>query len=133
MKFVDEFRDPKTARDLVETIRNRAQDRPLCFMEVCGTHTMAIYRYGIKSLLPPTLRLVSGPGCPVCVSPVSYIDRAIALTQFDHVAVATFGDMMRVPGSEGSLEEARSLGGQVPIVYSPLDAVRVLAATGHAV
>lgn len=101
------------------------QGRPLVFMEVCGTHTMAIARAGLKQLLPPQLRLVSGPGCPVCVTPVGYVDHALALARLPGVRLTTFGDMMRVPGSRPdhapapTLLHARAQGAQVEVVYSP--------------
>jgi len=97
-------------------------------MEVCGTHTMAIYRFGLRSLLPPEIRLISGPGCPVCVTPNDYLDRAIALCRLPGVITTTFGDMMRVPGSSSSLMEERARGADIRIVYSPLDAVALAAA-----
>jgi hydrogenase expression/formation protein HypD len=96
---------------------------PVNFMEVCGTHTMSIYQYGIRSLLPDNVRLVSGPGCPVCVTPIEYIDKALACATDPHNIVATFGDMLRVPGSRSSLMEERANGADIRIVYSPLDAV----------
>jgi hydrogenase expression/formation protein HypD len=100
----------------------------MTFMEVCGTHTMSIYQYGLRSLLPPQVRLISGPGCPVCVTPNEYVDRSVALCRLPGVIVATFGDMVRVPGSSSSLQEERAKGGDVRIVYSPLDAVALAAA-----
>ena len=103
--------------------------KPLTFMEVCGTHTMAIYQFGLRSLLPPQVRLISGPGCPVCVTPNDYLDRAISLCRLPDIVIATFGDMLRVPGSSSSLMEERAKGGDVRIVYSPLDAVRLAAKT----
>ncbi|HWI40579.1 MAG TPA: hydrogenase formation protein HypD, partial [Verrucomicrobiae bacterium] len=93
----------------------------------CGTHTMAIYQYGIRSLLPPHVRLISGPGCPVCVTPNGYVDRAVACCRLPDTVVATFGDMVRVPGSSSSLMEERAKGADVRIVYSPLDAVALAA------
>ncbi len=106
---------------------------PVKFMEVCGTHTMAAARFGIRTLLPQSIRLISGPGCPVCVTPVGYVDHAIALAQVPGVVITTFGDLMRVPGSSMenadqaplSLDHARASGADVRIVYSPLDAVRM--------
>jgi hydrogenase expression/formation protein HypD len=94
-------------------------------MEVCGTHTMAIHRSGIKSVLPENIRLISGPGCPVCVTPNEYMDRAISLSLAPGVLVTSFGDMLRVPGSTRSLEQARAMGGKVRMVYSPLDALKL--------
>jgi len=125
MRFQDEFRDRKLVAIMADNIRRMALKlkQPVSFMEVCGTHTMSIYQYGIRSLLPEQVRLVSGPGCPVCVTPVGYVDTALACTADPGVIVATFGDMLRVPGSSSSLMEQRALGADVRIVYSPLDAV----------
>lgn len=125
MKFQDEFRDRKLVSIMADNIRRMAAKlkQPVNLMEVCGTHTMSIYQYGIRSLLPDTVRLVSGPGCPVCVTPVGYLDAALACTADPVNIVATFGDMLRVPGSSSSLMEQRALGADVRIVYSPLDAV----------
>jgi hydrogenase expression/formation protein HypD len=125
MKFQDEFRDRKLVSIMADNIRRMSSKlkQPVNFMEVCGTHTMSIYQYGIRSLLPDSVRLVSGPGCPVCVTPVGYVDSALACTTDQVNIVATFGDMLRVPGSSSSLMEQRALGADVRIVYSPLDAV----------
>ncbi|MFO8072933.1 MAG: hydrogenase formation protein HypD [Polyangia bacterium] len=117
------------SRGLLERIRGLA-DRPLTFMEVCGTHTMSAARSGLRSLLPEGMRLISGPGCPVCVTPVSYVDHALALAGERGLTVATFGDMMRVPGSpiDGrprSLAAVRAGGADVRVVYSPLDALEL--------
>jgi hydrogenase expression/formation protein HypD len=100
-----------------------ALGRDVCFMEVCGTHTMAAFRTGLRSLLPPSVRLLSGPGCPVCVTAESYLDHAIAISRVPDVVLTTFGDMLRVPGTEYSLEEARARGVDVRVVYSPSDAL----------
>ncbi|RLB60726.1 MAG: hypothetical protein DRI90_13015, partial [Deltaproteobacteria bacterium] len=105
---------------------------PLTFMEVCGTHTMAAARAGLHQLLPPAIRLLSGPGCPVCVTPVSYVDHALALAEQSTISLATFGDLMRVPGSQlagpeappRTLAAARAAGADVMVVLSPLDALR---------
>ncbi|MCX6996248.1 MAG: hydrogenase formation protein HypD [Kiritimatiellaeota bacterium] len=102
--------------------------RPVQLMEVCGTHTMAIFRTGLRNLLPASLRLLSGPGCPVCVTPDRYLDQALILANTPGTVVATFGDMLRVPGRGGSLEAARARGAQVQVVYSPLDALQFAAA-----
>ncbi|AEH45861.1 hydrogenase expression/formation protein HypD [Thermodesulfatator indicus DSM 15286] len=99
--------------------------RPVRLMEVCGTHTVNIFRYGLKSLFSEKLTLISGPGCPVCVTPQEEIDYLIAVARRDDVILATFGDMIRVPGSSGSLKEARARGANVKIIYSPLDAVKL--------
>lgn len=102
-------------------------DRPVSLMEVCGTHTMAISQFGIRGLIPGAVTLLSGPGCPVCVTPLADIDRMIAIARLDGVIMATFGDMVRVPGSGGSLGRARADGADVRIVYSPLDALEIAA------
>ena len=125
MKFQDEFRDRDLVQNMAANIRCMAGRlaAPVNFMEVCGTHTMSIYQYGIRSLLPENVRLISGPGCPVCVTPIGYVDKAVACTADPRNIVATFGDMLRVPGSHSSLMEERAKGADVRIVYSPLDAV----------
>jgi hydrogenase expression/formation protein HypD len=124
MKFIDEFRDPALARALVESLRKRTR-QPVRLMEFCGGHTHAILRFGIRALLPPTLEMLSGPGCPVCVTPSAGLDHAIALSRFRGVILTTFGDMVRVPGSRGSLQNARAEGADIRIVYSPMDAVKL--------
>ncbi len=130
MDYIDQFRDKKIVLGYAERLRQltAGSDRTFTFMEVCGTHTMAIYQYGLRGLLPPRVRLISGPGCPVCVTPNSYLDRALALAQRPEVIIATFGDMVRVPGSHSSLMEERAKGADIRIVYSPLDAVKLAAA-----
>jgi hydrogenase expression/formation protein HypD len=131
MRFVDEYRDPVAARALVARIGElagslgRADDDPLKFMEVCGGHTHTIYRHGIEHVLPETVELVHGSGCPVCVIPMGRVDDAIAVAETPGVLFTTFGDMMRVPGSQGSLLQAKATGADVRFVYSPLDALRV--------
>ena len=127
MRFVDEYRDPAAARALVARITELAGDGHYKFMEVCGGHTHTIYRHGIEHLLPTSVELVHGPGCPVCVIPMGRIDDAIAVAQAPGVIFTSFGDMMRVPGSKGSLLGAKAQGANVRIVYSPLDALRVAA------
>lgn len=125
MDYMNEFRDRRVVLGLAERINELAAGRalPMTFMEVCGTHTMAIYQFGIRSLLSSKVRLISGPGCPVCVTPNGYIDRAIACSRLAGTIIATFGDMVRVPGSTSSLMEERARGADIRIVYSPLDAV----------
>ncbi len=110
-------------RSLAEAIAALAADRPLRYMEVCGTHTMAVRRSGLHALLPESVKLISGPGCPVCVTPVGYLDHALALAEQHDVILATFGDLVRVPGSHSSLERARAEGARVEVVYSPLEAL----------
>jgi hydrogenase expression/formation protein HypD len=125
MKFTDEFRDPAAARALVKSITALARDDSFKFMEICGGHTHTIYRHGIEHLLPAGIELVHGPGCPVCVIPMGRVDDALWLAAQDNVIFTTFGDMMRVPGSAGSLLEAKARGSDVRFVYSPLDALKV--------
>ena len=124
MKYIDEFRDRKIAAALAREIRSSAgPTAPPVFMEVCGTHTMNIRKFGIHEMLEDAVRLVSGPGCPVCVTPDSFLDKAIILARTTGVTIATFGDMMRVPGSRSSLLEERSKGADVRVVYSCMDAL----------
>ena len=127
MKFVDEFRDPAAARALLKRIEHDAAelDRPIKIMEICGGHTHTIYRYGLENLLPDNIDLVHGPGCPVCVIPMGRVDDALWLARQDDVMLTTFGDMMRVPGSDESLLQARARGCDVRFVYSPLDALKL--------
>ncbi|MDP3969818.1 MAG: hydrogenase formation protein HypD [Nocardioides sp.] len=125
MKFVDEFRDPAAARALVRAITDLAGDNEYKFMEVCGGHTHTIYRHGLEHILPPNIELVHGPGCPVCVIPMGRVDDAMWLAEQPDVIFTTFGDMMRVPGSRGSLLDAKARGADVRFVYSPLDALKV--------
>jgi len=129
MNYQDEFRQKELVQGLADRIRHLVDGcgRTMNLMEVCGTHTMAIYRFGLRSLLPPEIRLISGPGCPVCVTPNEYIDRALAICRLPDVITVTFGDMMRVPGSTASLLEERAKGADIRIVYSPLDAVAIAA------
>jgi hydrogenase expression/formation protein HypD len=125
MRYVDEYRDPAAARALVKQVGELAGDRPVKFMEVCGGHTHTIYRHGIEHLLPAEVELVHGPGCPVCVIPMGRVDDAIAVAQHPGVIFTSFGDMMRVPGSNGNLLQAKANGADVRFVYSPLDALRI--------
>ena len=127
MRFVDEYRDPAAARALVARITELAADGHFKFMEICGGHTHTIYRHGIEHLLPTSVELVHGPGCPVCVIPMGRIDDAISVARTPGMIFTSFGDMMRVPGSNGSLLGAKAQGADVRIVYSPLDALRVAA------
>jgi hydrogenase expression/formation protein HypD len=126
MRFVDEFRSADVARKLVTEIERLLEPgRKYKFMEVCGGHTHTIYKHGIEDLLPPAIELVHGPGCPVCVIPMGRQDDAIAIAERPEVIFATFGDMMRVPASRGSLLDAKARGADVRMVYSPLDALRI--------
>jgi len=124
MKYIDEFRDPVLARKLLVKVRERSR-QSVRFMEFCGGHTHAIFRYGLRQLLPPTVELRSGPGCPVCVTANVDLDRVIALANQPGVIITTFGDMIRVPGSHSSLQAAKAEGADVRIVYSTLDALQI--------
>ncbi len=124
MKHLDEFNDPELARRLLDEIA-RVSTRPAVLMEVCGGQTHSIIRHGIDQLLPPGLELLHGPGCPVCVTPLETIDRALAIAALTDVVFCSFGDMLRVPGSTHDLLTVKSRGGDVRVVYSPLDAVRL--------
>lgn len=115
-------------RERIAALASRAPRR-FAFMEVCGTHTHAIARAGLRRLLPPNVRLISGPGCPVCVTPIEYLDRAVALARRPDVVVCTFGDLVRVPSSASSLERESAAGRDVRIVYSARDAVRIARET----
>ncbi|GAA2852866.1 hydrogenase formation protein HypD [Nonomuraea rubra] len=125
MRYLDEYRDPVLARRLVREIR-AAATRPWSIMEVCGGQTHTIVRQGIDELIP--VRMVHGPGCPVCVTPLATIDRALAIAARSEVIFTSFGDMLRVPGSGADLLSAKARGADVRVVYSPLDAVKLAAA-----
>jgi hydrogenase expression/formation protein HypD len=124
MKFIDEYRDAEAARRLGRAI-HAAATRPWAIMEVCGGQTHAIVRFGIDQMLPGTLTLIHGPGCPVCVTPLEMIDAAVTIAARPGVIFCSFGDMLRVPGSRGDLFRAKSEGADVRVVYSPLDALAV--------
>jgi hydrogenase expression/formation protein HypD len=124
MKYIDEFRDPALARKLLARVKKRST-KMVRLMEFCGGHTHAIMRYGLRTLLPDTVDLRSGPGCPVCVTANADLDRAIALAQVPDLILTTFGDMVRVPGSTQSLQDAKAAGADVRMVYSTLDALEI--------
>jgi hydrogenase expression/formation protein HypD len=129
VRFVDEFRDAELGRALAAQIASLVEPgRRYKLMEVCGGHTHSIYRYGIDDLLPDQVELVHGPGCPVCVIPMGRVDDGMAIAERDGVIFTCFGDMMRVPGSERTLLEAKAGGADIRIVYSPLDALRIATA-----
>jgi hydrogenase expression/formation protein HypD len=134
MKYVDEFRDSAKAAALLSEIEalvqaiGRDATRPLQIMEVCGGHTHSMFRYGIEGMLPAGIELVHGPGCPVCVLPVGRVDDCVAIAETDGVILATFGDAIRVPGSQKSLMQAKADGADVRIVYSPMDALTLARA-----
>lgn len=127
MKYLDEFADPALARRLLDEI-HATVTRPWAVMEVCGGQTHSIIRHGIDQLLPPEVELIHGPGCPVCVTPLELIDRALAIAARPEVTLCSFGDMLRVPGSHRDLFTVRAEGGDVRVVYSPLDAVAIAEA-----
>ena len=124
MKYLDEFRDPELADKLVQDIR-QIVTRKWTIMEICGGQTHSIIRNGINHLLPPEVEMIHGPGCPVCVTPLEVIDRALAIAATANVIFCSFGDMLRVPGTERDLFRVKSEGGDVRVVYSPLDALQI--------
>ena len=124
MKYLDEYRDPELARQLTDHI-HRATTRPWSIMEICGGQTHAIVRFGIDQLIPEAITLIHGPGCPVCVTPLELVDKAIEIAGRPEVIFCSFGDMLRVPGSRKDLLAVKAEGGDIRMVYSPLDAVKV--------
>src|SRR5262245_22729972 len=124
MKYLDEYRDPVAANKLRQALRN-LPTRPWTIMEVCGGQTHTIVKYGIDELLPPGIELVHGPGCPVCVTPLEMIDRAVAIASRPGVIFCSYGDMLRVPGTRGDLFAVKAAGGDVRVVYSPLDCLKL--------
>jgi hydrogenase expression/formation protein HypD len=124
MRFVDEYRDPELAKKLVERIHRRSA-MPVSLMEFCGGHTVTVVKYGIRQLVSATVKMMSGPGCPVCVTDNSDLDKAIALAKLPDVIICTFGDMLKVPGSFSSLQQAKAEGSDIRIVYSTIDALEI--------
>jgi len=124
MKFVDEYRDAEVAQGYARAIA-RQVTRPWTIMEICGGQTHTIVKYGVDTLLPKSLTLVHGPGCPVCVTPIELIDKAVEIASRPDVIFCSFGDMLRVPGTTHDLLTVKARGGDVRIVYSPLDTVRI--------
>ncbi|MBI2906207.1 MAG: hydrogenase formation protein HypD [Chloroflexi bacterium] len=124
MRFIDEYRRSELAQGLVRRIHAKST-RPARLMEFCGGHTVAILRHGLRQLLPPTIQMLSGPGCPVCVTASADLDKAIALAKLPGVITTTFGDLMKVPGSFSSLQQAKAEGADVRIVYSTMDALQI--------
>lgn len=125
MKYVDEFRNGNLARRMATEITNISKGQKFKFMEVCGGHTHTIFKHGIEDILPENIEMIHGPGCPVCVLPMGRIDDAIAIAKTEGTIFTTFGDMMRVPGSQGSLLDAKAAGADVRFIYSPLDALKI--------
>ncbi len=124
MKYIDEYRDAELVKNALAELR-RIVSRPWVIMEICGGQTHAIMRYGIDQLLPPEIELVHGPGCPVCVTPLELIDKALVIAHQPGVIFTSYGDMLRVPGSEKDLFSVRAAGADVRVVYSPLDALKI--------
>lgn len=124
MKYIDEYRDRELVMKLIEQIK-KISTKKITLMEVCGGHTMSIQKFGIPALLPDNIKLVSGPGCPVCVSSRKYIDQSVAYARLDDVIITTYGDLIRIPGSTTSLDEEKAKGADVRIVYSVLDALKI--------
>jgi hydrogenase expression/formation protein HypD len=124
MKYVDEYRNKELILSVAEKLKS-VSEKDIVLMEVCGGHTMAIHRFGLHSLLPPNIRLVSGPGCPVCVSSQHFIDQALAYSRIPGVIITTYGDLIRVPGSTGSLEKERASGSDIRIIYSVLESLEI--------
>jgi len=127
LRYIDEYRDAKVALGLARRIASRAT-RPWVLMEICGGQTHTIMRYGLDELLPPEVELVHGPGCPVCVTPIEVIDKAIAIAAMPGVIFVSYGDMLRVPGSRSDLFEVKASGGDVRIAYSPMEAIKIARA-----
>ena len=126
MKYIDEYRDKRLIKNVAKRIAEAARGiGRFNIMEVCGTHTVNIFRFGLRDILPANIKLLSGPGCPVCVTPNDFLDKAIAISGMKDVIITTFGDMLRVPGSYSSLEKEISRGRQVKIVYSTTDALDI--------
>ncbi len=129
MKYIDEFRDAEILRDWGRKISLIKVSKSINLMEVCGTHTVSIHRFGLHKLLPENVKHISGPGCPVCVTPNRYIDEAIELSKMEDITIVTFGDMVRVPGSRSSLEKEKAEGADIKVVYSPLDSLKIAEET----
>src|SRR6476620_7368870 len=124
MKYLDEFSDPELARKLIDEIKATTSQR-WSIMEVCGGQTHSIIRHGIDQLLPDTIEMIHGPGCPVCVTPLEIIDKALEIASRPGVIFCSFGDMLRVPGSQRDLFAVKAAGGDVRVVYSPLDCLKL--------
>ncbi|MEK9896980.1 MAG: hydrogenase formation protein HypD, partial [Burkholderiaceae bacterium] len=131
MQYVNEFRDPEKAQVLIREIQGLTEElgatseSPIRIMEVCGGHTHTIFKFGLEQLLPDSIELIHGPGCPVCVLPMGRVDDCVALAEREEVILTTFGDAMRVPGSRKSLLQAKADGADVRMVYSPADALKL--------
>ncbi len=117
------YRNPLAAKAISKEIHEIVGNKSYNIMEVCGGQTHTIYKYRLKDLLPKTVRLISGPGCPVCVTPIEYVDKAIAISQMENVAIFTFSDLIKVPGSKTTLEKVKAQGANINTIYSPFDAL----------
>jgi hydrogenase expression/formation protein HypD len=124
LKYIDEYRNKRIAQHILKKI-NLISQKKINLMEICGTHTIAIFRNGIRKILPTHINLISGPGCPVCVTPISAIDEIIALSKKEKIIITTFGDMIKVPGSTSTLEKEKANGADIRIIYSTLDALKI--------
>ena len=124
MEMLNGFKDSKLSMNLINKIKNEKSER-ISIMEVCGTHTNVILKSGIKSLLPNNIKLINGPGCPVCVTSQGYIDTAIELTNRKNIIITAFGDLMKVPGKDSTLNKEKALGKDIRVVYSPLDSIKI--------
>ena len=124
MEMLNGFKDSKLSMNLINKIKNEKSEK-ISIMEVCGTHTNVILKSGIKSLLPNNIKLINGPGCPVCVTSQGYIDTAIELTNRKNIIITTFGDLMKVPGKDSTLNKEKALGKDIRVVYSPLDSIKI--------
>jgi len=137
MKYINEFRDPQAAKGIIGEIEKlseiivKSTEKPLKIMEICGGHTHSIFKYGIEAILPTNIELIHGPGCPVCVMPRGRLDDAISLADNPQVIFTTFGDTMRVPGSQKSLLQAKAQGADIRMVYSPLDSLKIARENPH--
>jgi len=131
MKYIDEFRNKNLIRMAADKIREIMPEEEINIMEVCGTHTQSFFRFALDQFLPGNLRLISGPGCPVCVSPQAYIDRAIELSRDKDNIILSFGDMLRVPGARSTLEKERAKGSAIRVVYSALDSLLIARKNSH--
>lgn len=130
MKYVDEYRNRELVGELARQL-HRLVDRPMRIMEVCGTHTMSIFSHGLRSLFPDKLELISGPGCPVCVTPVNHINDFLTIAAMEGVSTAVFGDLIRVPGTGDSLASLSGKGAEVKVIYSPIDALELAKIYPH--
>ena len=130
MKYIDEYRNRELVLEIARKIKQKST-RPVRLMEVCGGHTMAIQKFGIPSLLPETVKLLSGPGCPVCVTSRKFIDHCVALSRIDDVIITTFGDLIRVPGSSSSLDREKAAGSDIRLVYSIIEALQIATSNPH--